>query len=177
MWREAVRTSPLAIGLVQLSTTRFLEMSDHAADLFGTTPEAATGLDYLSVTERPREAAQTFRLVGERMLDGLKGRRRFRRSDGSMIELQVTGWAVRCGSGPDLGLLIASEPHEADQAGNGADVMEPGPRSKAGFEFDDVQITLNDHWRIAHISGTPIRSWVDPHASSSRVLHPGAHPR
>ena len=30
--------------------------------------------------------------------------------------------------------------------------MEPGPRSKAGFEFDDVQITLNDHWRIAHIS-------------------------
>ena len=143
---------PLAIGLLQLSTTRFVEMSDSAAELFGTTPEGAAGLDYLSVTERPREAAQTFRLVGERMLDGLRGRRRFRRSDGSMIELQVTGWAVRSSSGPDLGLLIASEAAEADQPANGGEAIEPVPRSRAGFDFDDVQITLNDHWRIAHIS-------------------------
>lgn len=152
MWREAVRTSPVAIGLLQLSTTRFVAMSDTAAELFGTTPEGAAGLDYLSVTERPREAAQTFRLVAERMLDGLRGRRRFRRADGSMIELQVTGWAVRSSSGPDLGLLIASEVSEADQAGNGGDVIGPIRRAKAGFEFDDVQITLDDCWRIAHIS-------------------------
>src|ERR1017187_6721773 len=70
MWREAVRTSPLAIGLVQLSTTRFVEISDKAAELFGTTPEGGVGLDYLPVSERPQEAAQTFRLVGERMLTG-----------------------------------------------------------------------------------------------------------
>ena len=152
MWREAVRTSPVAIGLLQLSTTRFVEMSDSAAELFGTTPEGAAGLDYLSVTERPREAAQTFRLVGERMLDGLRGRRRFRRSDGCMIELQVTGWAVRSSTGPDLGLLIASEAAEADQPANAGEAIEPVPRSRAGFDFDDVQITLNDHWRIAHIS-------------------------
>ena len=117
MWREAVRTSPLAIGLLQLSTTRFVEMSDTAAELFGTTPEVAAGLDYLSVTERPREAAQTFRLVGERMLDGLRGRRRFRLPDGSMVELQVAGWAVRSSSGPDLGLLIASDAARSRPAG------------------------------------------------------------
>ena len=152
MWREAVRTSPLAIGLLQLSTTRFVEMSDSAIELFGTTPEAAVGLDYLSVTERPREAEQTFRLVGKRMLDGLRGRRRFSRSDGSLIELQVTGWAIRSSTGPDLGLLIASEVSESDDAGVGGNAVAPVPRGRAGFEFDDVQITLNDHWRIAHIS-------------------------
>jgi len=152
MWREAVRTSPLAIGLVQLSTTRFVEISDKAAELFGTTPERGVGLDYLSVSERPQEAAQTFRLVGERMLDGIRGRRRFKRSDGSSVELQISGWAVRSSSGPDLGLLIASEVSEAENAGIGGDVIAPVPRSRAGFDFDDVQITLNDCWRIAHIS-------------------------
>src|ERR1700687_3107326 len=90
MWREACRNSPLSIGLVELSTTRFVEMSDRAAGLLKTTPEQAAGLDYLSVTERPRESAQTFRLVRERMLDGIKGRRRFHQADGSMVELEVT---------------------------------------------------------------------------------------
>ena len=33
--------------------------------------------------------------VRERMLDGINGRRRFHRADGSMVELQVSGWAVR----------------------------------------------------------------------------------
>jgi PAS domain S-box-containing protein len=152
MWREAVRTSHLAIGLVQLSTTRFVEISDKAAELFGTTPEAGVGLDYLSVSERPQEAAQTFRLVGERMLDGIRGRRRFRRADGSSVELQISGWAVRSSNGPDLGLLIASEVSEADNAAIGGDVVAPNSRSRPGFDFDDVQITLNDHWCIAYVS-------------------------
>ncbi len=151
MWREAVRTSPLAIGLVQLSTTRFVEISDKAAELFGTTPEGGVGLDYLSVSERPQEAAQTFRLVGERMLDGIRGRRRFRRSDGSSVELQISGWAVRSSSGLDLGLLIASDVSEAEDAALPGDVA-PNSRSRAGFDFDDVQITLNDRWCIAYVS-------------------------
>src|SRR6266581_2251500 len=71
MWRDAVRTSPLATGLVQLSTAGFVAMSRRAAELLGTTPERGADLSYLSVTERPREAAQTFRLVREGMLDGI----------------------------------------------------------------------------------------------------------
>lgn len=152
MWQEAVRTSPLAIGLVQLSTTSFLEMSDRAATLLRITPDRGAGLDYLSVTERPQEAAQTFRLVRERMLDGIKGRRRFRGSDGSMVELQVTGWAVRSSYGPDLGIWIASEVSEAENALVGGEVVGPDRWSHEGSEFDDVQLTLDDRWRIAHIS-------------------------
>src|ERR1700726_2191497 len=152
MWREAGRNSPLAIGLVELATTRFVEISDRAAGLLRTTPEKATGLDYLSVTERPRESAQTFRLVRERMLDGIKGRRRFHRPDGSMIELEVTGWAVRSSTGPDLGLWIASEVDDAEDATVQEEVVAAAPRSHAGSELDGAQFTLDDHWRIAHIS-------------------------
>jgi DNA-binding CsgD family transcriptional regulator/PAS domain-containing protein len=152
MWREAVRTSPLAIGLVELSTTRFVEMSDRAAGLLKTTPEKAAGLDYLSVTERPRESAQTFRLVRERMLDGIKGRRRFHQADGSMVELEVTGWAVRSSTGPDLGLWIASELADAEHTAGEEDVAAPEPWSLAGPDFEGAQLTLDDHWRIAHIS-------------------------
>jgi PAS domain S-box-containing protein len=151
MWREAVRSSPMAIGLVELSTTRFVEMSDRAAELLSTTPEEAADLDYLSVTERPREAAQTFRLVRERMLDGIKGRRRFHRPNGSMVELEVTGWAVRSSTGPDLGLWIASEIQEAEEAAV-QEVAAPAPWSRAGSDFEGAQLTLDDHWRIAHIS-------------------------
>ena len=152
MWQEAVRTSPLAVGLVQLSTTCFLDMSCRAAELLRTTPERGAGLDYLSVTERPQEAAQTFRLVRERTLDGIKGRRRFHRPDGSMIELQVTGWAIRSISGPDLGLWIASGVSEAEHAFVGGEVVAPALWSHASSDFDEAQITLNDRWRIAHIS-------------------------
>jgi DNA-binding CsgD family transcriptional regulator/PAS domain-containing protein len=154
MWQEAVRSSPLAIGLVQLSTTRFVEMSDRAAELLRTTPDRDAGLDYLSVTERPQEAAQTFRLVRERMLDGINGRRRFHRSDGSMVELQVAGWAIRSSSGPDLGLWIASEVPEAEHTLVGGEVDAHDFRRYAGSDFDDAQITLNDRWRIAHISAS-----------------------
>jgi PAS domain S-box-containing protein len=152
MWREAVRTSPLAIGLVDLSTVRFVEMSDSAAELLRTTPERGAGLDYLSVTDRPQEAAQTFRLVRERMLDGIKGRRPFHRADGSMVELQVSGWAVRSSIGPDLGIWIASEVSGAEHPGDGGVVVAPALWSHGATDSGGVQITLDERWRVAHIS-------------------------
>src|SRR5438128_2137754 len=109
MWREAVRASHLPMGLHELSTTRFLELSRRAAELLGRTPEEGSGLDYLAVAERPREAAETFRLAREGMIDGIRARRRFRRPDGSMIELESSGWAIRSRGGPDLGLWVAHE--------------------------------------------------------------------
>lgn len=167
MWREAVRTSPLAIGLVDLSTVCFVEMSDRAAELLSTTPEEGVGLNYLSVTDHPREATQTFRLVRERMLDGIKGRRQFHRTDASIIELQITGWAVRTSTGTDLGLWIASEISDAEPASLDGVVVSPALWSHAGSEFGGAQITIDERWRIAHISanagavlGRPAAAWL-----------------
>jgi DNA-binding CsgD family transcriptional regulator/PAS domain-containing protein len=152
MWGEAVSTSALAIGLVQLSSTRFVAMSHRAAELLRTTPARGVGVRYLSVTDRPREAAQTFRLVREGLLDGLKGRRRFQLAHGSSVEMQLAAWAIRSRGGPDLGLWIASEAPDTGHpavAGQGDDV--PPTLHAIGPDFDGVQITLNDRWRIAHI--------------------------
>ena len=151
MWREAVRTSPLAIGLVDLSTTRFVEMSDRAAELLGTTPAQGIRLHYLAVTERPREAEQTFRLVRERMLDGIQGRRRFQRPDGSMVELQLTGWAVRSSFGPDMGVWIAREVSESQHGAVGADVVAPTLWNHTDPGLEGARITLDDHWRVSDI--------------------------
>lgn len=148
-WREAVRTSPLAIGLVELSTLCFVDLSPRAAELLRTTPEHGVGLSYLSVPERPQESAETFRLVREKILDGIRGRRRFHRPDGSIVELQVTGWAVRSRNGADLGLWIASEVSDAEHAAAGEDIAPP-LWSRVGSDLEGAQITLDDHWRIAH---------------------------
>jgi DNA-binding CsgD family transcriptional regulator/PAS domain-containing protein len=152
MWSEAVRTSPLAVGLVELSTQCFVAMSDRAAELLMTTPERGAGVNYLSVTERPREAAETFRLVREGMLDGIKGRRRFHRPDGSLIELQLTGWAIRSPHGADLGLWIASEASESDDAAIGGETLAATPSDGSASDFEGAEISLDDRWRIASIS-------------------------
>jgi DNA-binding CsgD family transcriptional regulator/PAS domain-containing protein len=152
MWGEAVRTSPLTAGLVQLSSTRFVAMSDSAAELLRTTPGRGVGVKYLSVTERPREAAQTFRLFREGMLDGLKGRRRFQRPDGAMVEMQLAGWAIRSAGGPDLGLWIATDLSDAEPAAVAGHVVPVPPAAHAGADFDGAQMTLDDRWRIAQIS-------------------------
>lgn len=150
MWRCAIRTSPLAIGLVQLSTTRFVEMSRSAAELLKTAPERGAGLDYLSVTDRPREAVQLFRLVREGMLDGIRGRRRFERPDGSTAELQLTGWAIRSVTGPDLALWLASEDALSEHPAPGVDGIDRA--MAAGADFDRAEIIIDDHWRIANIT-------------------------
>jgi DNA-binding CsgD family transcriptional regulator len=149
-WREAVRTSHLAVGLVELPTTRLVEVSPRAAELLRTTPELGAGLSYLSVTERPLESLETFRLVREKVLDGFRGRRRFQRPDGSMVELQVTGWAVRSSHGADLGLWIASAAPDAEHATAVRDFVAHTLWSGAGSDLEGSQMTLDDRWRIAH---------------------------
>ncbi|HXA29944.1 MAG TPA: LuxR C-terminal-related transcriptional regulator [Candidatus Angelobacter sp.] len=142
MWQEAVRACPTAVGLVELSTTRFVELSPAAAELLATTPEAGAGLSYLAFADRPRETALAFRLVRLRMLDGTQARRRFRRLDGSTVDVQMTSWAVRSAAGPDLGLWIACDggPHSAALlSAHGAG--DPGAR-----------LTLDNHWRITAVT-------------------------
>jgi DNA-binding NarL/FixJ family response regulator len=127
-------------------------MSQRAAELLGTTPEQGAGVSYLSVTERPRESVQTFRLVRERMLDGIKGRRRFQRPDGSMVEMELIGWAIRSSAGPDLGLWIAWEVAQAERAAVGQEGAASALWNDHGSESDGARITLDDHWRIADVT-------------------------
>jgi len=143
MWREGVRASGSVVGVVELETARFLELSSGAAELLGTTPEQGVGLDYLSVTERPEVAAETFRMAREGIFDGIQGKRRFRRPDGSAVEMQARGWAIRSLSGPDLAVWGASDP-----CPQGADVIASALPSSMMPQLPQARVSLDDRWRI-----------------------------
>jgi PAS domain S-box-containing protein len=152
MWREAVRASSLAMGLADLSTTNFIELSPRAAELMGTTSERGSGLNYLAVAERPAIAAETFRLARDGVIDGIRARRRFRRPDGSEVEVESTGWAIRSPAGPDLGLWgsVDGLPETEDAAGT-EEIVTASLSQRAGLQPVAARLTLDDHWRIADI--------------------------
>src|SRR5437763_12241025 len=81
-WRDAVASSPCGAGLVDLASRTFLELSPTAAGLLEVPLDTAKGLDYLQVAERPEEAAMTFHLARQGLLDAIESRRRFTRRDG-----------------------------------------------------------------------------------------------
>ena len=148
MWREGVRASNLALALGDLSTTSFVEMSEMAAKLLGTTPEGGAGLNYLAVVERPREAAQTFRLARDGLIDGIRGRRRFRRQDGSPVEVETWGWVIRSRGGPQLGLWLACEVSTQTGHSEFVDDVLVSPSRRARSEFEGTWVALDEHWRV-----------------------------
>jgi PAS domain S-box-containing protein len=154
MWQEAVRSSDQAMALAELSTTRFVELSPKAAELLGTTPEDGVGVEYLSFAERPQEAAETFRLAREGLLDGIRARRRFRRPDGSTVDVESWGWVIRSHAGRDLGLWVAGEVRSGTEHAPVVEEVVASPAWHAGSEVDSARVTLDDHWRMTEISTT-----------------------
>jgi DNA-binding CsgD family transcriptional regulator/PAS domain-containing protein len=151
LWQEAVRASRPAVGLAQLSTARFIELSPRAAEMLGTTVEDGVGLSYLAVADPPRSAVESFRLAREGIIDGTRTRRRLRRPDGSITEVHATGWAIRSPAGPDLGLWMASEAHATDHAAVAEEVVAPSFPRQAGSELAGDRVTIDDRWRVADV--------------------------
>jgi DNA-binding CsgD family transcriptional regulator/PAS domain-containing protein len=151
MWQEAVRASRSAMGLAELASARFLELSPRGAELLGTTVEGGAGLSYLDVVEPSHAAAESFRLAREGILDGTRTRRRLRRPDGSTVDVQSTGWAIRSPAGADLGLWLASEVPASVHAAVADDVVAPSfPRHPAS-ELNGDRVTLDNRWRVTHV--------------------------
>ena len=152
MWRDAVRACGSALGLIELETTRFIELSPAAAELLGTTPAEGTALTYMSIVERPWEVALKVRLGRERVIDGARSRFRIRRPDGSTEEVASFGWAIRCPTEPDLGLWTVREVHaKTEPAPLVDDLFLSSPRDSRP-EVDGTLVTLDEHWRMAQIS-------------------------
>jgi DNA-binding CsgD family transcriptional regulator len=154
MWRDAVRACSSALGLIELETTRFIELSPAAAELLGTTPAEGTALTYMSIVERPWEVALKVRLGRDRAIDGARSRFRIRRPDGSTEEVVSFGWAIRCPTGPDLGLWTVCAVHsETEPAPLVDDLFLSSPRNSRP-EVDGTWVILDQHWRMAQISST-----------------------
>jgi PAS domain S-box-containing protein len=152
-WRAAVRASSSAVGLVELPDTRFLELSPAAAALLGTTPAEGIGLDYLAVVERPQESELSIRLVTMGGVDAVHARRRYRRPDGSIVDVPALGRAVRSREGRDLGLWIAGDAATREGSAGPDPVMEESSHG-AKIERDDPsppRARLDSHWRVEQI--------------------------
>jgi DNA-binding CsgD family transcriptional regulator len=173
-WHEGVRATSRPAWLIDLTSFRFVALSDAGAALFATTPEQLEGVSYLEVAEHPIQAANTFSLAQEGRIDALSARRGLRRRDGSNVEVQGSGRAVRSVAGPDMGLWVVD-----DSASPGAEParseLPPEDLGQMSRRVPVVAtVTLDDRWRVAHSShpelvGTPIVDLVHPY-DVSRLL-------
>jgi PAS domain S-box-containing protein len=144
-WRAAVRASRSAVGLAELPSTRFVELSAAAATLLGTTPSDGIGLHYLGIVDRPDEVAASVGLLTTGALDAVDAQRRFRRRDGSSIDLRTCGRAIRSRSGNDLVLWLAGDA-----------VTEPlanATHSVDGLVMERQWsvVTLDGRWRVERL--------------------------
>src|SRR5439155_27066719 len=105
-WADAVRQSPRSVGLVALPTTRIVALSSGAEELLGMTPEAAVGVDVVSLLEEPDQVELAVQAVSAGALNGVQSRRRLRRGDGSVVEVMSCAGAIRSDAGPDLALWV-----------------------------------------------------------------------
>lgn len=181
MWTEAVGTTTAAMGLTQLSSARFVALSDRGADLLGTTVEDGIGVSYLDLVEPSQGAAESFRLARQGLIDGVQTRRRLRRPDGSRIEVHTTGWAIRSPDGPDLGLWAASEAQPAGGEHPACEVVTPLFAKSARSGRDAVRVSFDTGWRITEVrsNNTSILGRNGPEllgASLIELIHPDDFP-
>jgi PAS domain S-box-containing protein len=154
-WRGAVRASPSAVGLVQLPSTRFLELSRSAAELLGTTPADGIGTEYLALVERPYESALTAWLVTTRAAEAVHVQRRLRRADGSVIDVAACCRAIRSGRGADMALWVPCD--VATRAGS-AQCKGAMAGARAGVRDPDLKrgsppvVALDGDWRVAGLN-------------------------
>jgi DNA-binding CsgD family transcriptional regulator len=142
-WRDAVRGATDAVALIELPSTRFVELSRAARELVG--PACERGLEVLVPDERP-EAAAIIKGAVAGVIDGTEARRhRWQRSDGSMVEVTVRARVIRL-QGANLGVWIAR-----DVACEG-DVSVPGP-TRDRPQAPTVSAMLDDRWRVCRLTG------------------------
>jgi DNA-binding CsgD family transcriptional regulator len=150
-WREAVRRATAAVGLIDLPSTRYLELSPRAQELVGS--GSRTGLDVLAPDQR-EDAAAIVTAARAGAIDGSETRRRsWRRLDGSSVEVGIRGRVLRLDGG-SFGLFVAralaSGP--ADPLAGVTD--DPVGWRDAGVLADArVVATLDRRWRVVGLTG------------------------
>jgi DNA-binding CsgD family transcriptional regulator len=85
--------------------------------------------------------------VQEGRLDSVRGRRRFHRPDGSTIEVESVGWAIRSRGGPDLAFWVTR-----DGTTPSAQVLTAWAPGPATLDLVGARVTLDDHWQLARVS-------------------------
>ncbi|MEN3271630.1 MAG: hypothetical protein V7636_391 [Actinomycetota bacterium] len=168
-WRDAVRGATGAVGIIELPSTRYVELSRRARELVGM--ESTTGLDVLDTSERDAAAAVADAATSG-AIDGTEVRRRqWRRADGSVVEVTVRSRAIRLAVA-SFGLWVAR-----DMSSSSVDPLA-GPPSvaiDAQAVRRSVTVTLDSRWRVRELIGEaaePLRDVLSPGVALSAVTDP-----
>jgi DNA-binding NarL/FixJ family response regulator len=112
--RGAVRSSSLAIAIVQLPTRRFVELSARAAAFLGSDPLVLRGTDALAVSNDPEASGRAFAVIANGLLDGYQARRSLRGGGGAVDSSIWTRVLRRTGASADLVVVLTPLRGEPD---------------------------------------------------------------
>lgn len=152
-WRHGVRTTPHAVGLIEIASKRFLELSPAAARMFATTGADGAGLDYLALAQERSAAVRVFEAVESGSVDALQGRRRFQLDGRTGVDVLSVARAIRSGPAPDLGIWVVNE--VIPDAGEPApDVPRFEANNRSATRLSPVAFAeLDRHWRVSRLKG------------------------
>jgi DNA-binding CsgD family transcriptional regulator len=151
-WREAVRRATAPVGIIEIPSTRYIELSPAAWELVG--PGHSFGLDVLGPDER-KEAAAIINAAAAGAIDGTEARRRrWHRKDGTTIEVTVRGRAIRLPN-TSFGLWVARDLSRDDShIGSRATARSPSSmRIAERSEHTRARVTLDRQWRVVAVTG------------------------
>lgn len=151
--REGVRNAPGVVGLLELPSTRFIELSAPARELLG--PNADVGLEFLPPSRRV-EAAAIARAAAAGVIDATEAHGRlWHRPDGSVVVVMVRARVIRP-EGSSFGVWVAralSGPIADSAAGPWVD-GDARPVNERSPAYD-ADATLDDRWLVRSLtSGT-----------------------
>ena len=170
--REAVRNAPGAVGLLELPSTRFVELSAPARELLG--PNADVGLEFLPPSRRV-EAAAIARAAAAGVIDATKAPGHlWHRPDGSVVLVMVRARVIRP-EGSSFGVWVAralTGPIADSAAGPWVD-RDARPVEDRSPAYDAVA-TLDDRWLVRRLtSGTALlRELLSEGLPLTAVTHP-----
>lgn len=167
MWAAGVRASGLPMAVGDPTTASFIELSPSAAQLVG------DALNYLDIV-KPRDASnQMLRLMRDGLIEGARTRRRLRRADGSLIDIDAIGWILRSPDGPDLGLglWMPNQVECADDHGPEDVITLAFPKQDRAHPRGD-DLLVDESWRIREIrpSGDRVVGWTRQDLMDSSML-------
>ena len=145
MWAAGVRASGPPMALGDPTTARFIELSPAAIELVG------QATNYLDIVEPQEASGQLLRLMRDGLIEGARTRRRLRRVDGSLVDIDAIGWVVRSPDGPDLGLGLWLADPAAGHGGGSQDVLTPAFPKQDGARPRGDRLLLDESWRIQEV--------------------------
>ncbi|MCU1486709.1 MAG: Response regulator containing a CheY-like receiver domain and an DNA-binding domain [Actinomycetia bacterium] len=169
-WRRAVRRATAAVGLIELPSSRYVELSPLARQLVG--PGSTSGSDVLAPDEQPATVA-IMHAASSGAVDGTETRRRtWHRSDGSTVDVTVRGRVIRT-DGESHGIFVARDlahPSADPLAGFSADALG---WATTGLTGPSVTATLDPDWRVGELIGDtgPFGDVLDEGVDLGAVTH------